>query len=123
MTEIELRSEKAMRSQVEANLEAMVKVHTQKYEHIINNMMEIDRLKSLFLDRISMELHVPVTNLNLYLKLLEDGRPEKKEHYMMVLKKQSEKLFELVQAIVAHSQMKPEEFEERYLYMNQNTIG
>jgi hypothetical protein len=121
MTEIELRSEKAMRSQVEADLEAMVKVHTQKYEHVINNMMEIDRLRSLFFDRISMELHVPITNLNLYLKLLEDGRPEKKEHYMMVLKQQSAKLFQLVQAIVAHSQMEPEDIAEQYIFMNLKT--
>ncbi len=63
-------------------------------------LTELDRLKSKFVSDVSHELRTPVMNLNLYLNLLERGKPEKRAEYMTVLRQQAARLADLIEDIL-----------------------
>jgi signal transduction histidine kinase/putative methionine-R-sulfoxide reductase with GAF domain len=64
-------------------------------------LRDLDQLKSKFMADISHELRTPVTNINLYLHLLEKGQSAKSEQYMEVLKGQTARLGQLVEDILS----------------------
>ena len=87
-----------------ANLEQEVAARTQELRAANEHLLELDRLKSKFVADVSHELRTPVTNLGLYLDLLQ-SKPEKSEHYMTVLHEQIEHLQTLVRAVLDLSRL------------------
>ena len=71
----------------------------------ITHHKELDRLKDLFVSDVSHELRTPTTNISLYLDLLENAGPEKRTHYLDVLKDQSHLLMKLVEDILDLSRL------------------
>jgi len=71
----------------------------------ITHHKELDRLKDLFVSDVSHELRTPTTNIGLYLELLEGASPEKRGHYLSVLKDQSQVLMKLVEDILDLSRL------------------
>jgi PAS domain S-box-containing protein len=71
----------------------------------ISRLKELDRLKSKFVSDVSHELRTPVTNLNLYLNLLERGKLEKRGEYLAILHQQAARLAQLIEDILDLSQM------------------
>jgi PAS domain S-box-containing protein len=71
----------------------------------VTQQKELDRLKDLFVSDVSHELRTPTTNIGLYLELLESAPPEKRAHYLQVLKDQSNLLIKLVEDILDLSRL------------------
>ena len=88
-----------------AELEEHVAVRTQELKKANLRLQELDRLKSKFVSDVSHELRTPVTNLIMYLDLLDRGSPEKIEKYLAVLKEQAERLAYLIESILDLSRL------------------
>ncbi len=71
----------------------------------ITHHKELDRLKDLFVSDVSHELRTPTTNISLYLDLMADATPEKRVHYLDVLRDQSNLLMKLVEDILDLSRL------------------
>jgi signal transduction histidine kinase len=78
-----------------ANLEHEVSEQTRELRQAYEKLQELDLLKSKFVSDVSHELRTPVTNIGLYLKLIE-RKPEKQTHYLSVLAEESDRLENLV---------------------------
>ncbi|MBP7689605.1 MAG: PAS domain S-box protein, partial [Thermoflexales bacterium] len=68
-------------------------------------LTELDRLKDEFVSRISHELRTPLTSIRIYLDLLENGKPEKREKYLRTLNEQSERLQGLIESLLDVSRL------------------
>ncbi|MCP5099155.1 MAG: GAF domain-containing protein, partial [Chloroflexi bacterium] len=86
-------------------LEERVNERTTALQYANIKLHELDDLRTKFMNDVSHELRTPLTNLKLYLKLLEQGRPEKKARYMDVLNQTSERLNYLVEATLRLSRL------------------
>lgn len=71
----------------------------------ITRQKELDRLKDQLIFDVSHELRTPVTNLNMYLELLDGCRPEKKAGYLEVLKGETNRLIDLIESILDLSRL------------------
>jgi PAS domain S-box-containing protein len=71
----------------------------------ITRNKQLDRLKDRLIFDVSHELRTPVTNLNLYVELLENGRPEKRKDYLSVLKGETKRLIDLIESILDLSRL------------------
>ena len=49
---------------------------------------------------MSHELRTPLTNIKLHLELLDKGRPERREHYLQVVRSEAEQLHALIESIL-----------------------
>ena len=78
-----------------ATLEREVAERTREILEANLRLQELDLLKSKFVADVSHELRTPVTNISLYLKLME-SRPEKQAHYLGVLHEEAARLENLV---------------------------
>jgi signal transduction histidine kinase len=74
----------------------------------ISRLKEVERLKSKFVSNVSHELRTPLTNITTYLKLLEKGKEERREHYLSVLKDETQRLTRLIQDLLDLSQLETE---------------
>ena len=82
-----------------ANLEQEVAERTAELRAANQRLQELDQLKSKFVSDVSHELRTPVTNIGLYLDLL-DRKPEKRDHYLRVLRDQADRLEQLVTQVL-----------------------
>jgi PAS domain S-box-containing protein len=71
----------------------------------ITRQKELERLKDQLIFDVSHELRTPVTNLNMYLELLEGCRPEKRSGYLEVLKGETGRLIDLIESILDLSRL------------------
>ena len=83
-----------------ATLETRVAERTQELAAANARLQELDQLKSKFVSDVSHELRTPITNLSLYLDLLERGDASQHERYTAVLKRESTRLGQLVADIL-----------------------
>jgi PAS domain S-box-containing protein len=86
------------------DLEAEVATRTKELAEANQQLKELDQLKSKFVSDITHELRTPVTNIGLYLKLLEH-KPEKLADYLPILMGQAERLSTLVKDTLDLSRM------------------
>lgn len=110
----EIRTLKAMcnivanglqRIQVMQTLETRVANRTYELEAANERLKELDKLKTKFIADVSHELRTPVANLSIYINLLQNGNPEKRDHYISVLQQQANRLTNLVEATLGLSQL------------------
>lgn len=101
----EIASSAIYRATVLTTLEQRVGERTSELAAANARLTELDRLKSKFVSDVSHELRTPITNLNLYLDLLEQGKAEKRNHYWAVLRKQTERLQSLIEDILSLSRL------------------
>ena len=71
----------------------------------IGRLKELDRLKSKFVSNVSHELRTPLTNIKTYLTLLERGKPEKRDRYMLVMNQEVDRLARLLQDLLDLSRL------------------
>lgn len=88
-----------------AELEERVAERTRELTLANERLQELDRLKSKFVSDVSHELRTPVTNLNLYLDLLERGKPELRFQYIHILRGQMRRLRQLIEDILDLSRL------------------
>ncbi len=87
-----------------ADLEREVDERTRELLAANQRLQELDKLKSKFVSDVSHELRTPVTNVGLYLQLME-LKPEKSEHYLKVLREQASRLEMLVTEVLDISRL------------------
>lgn len=78
-------------------LEQRVAQRTSQLADAYERLQELDRLKSKFVSDVSHELRTPITNLSLYVDLLNQGRPDRQAHYQSILRQQVDRLNTLIE--------------------------
>jgi PAS domain S-box-containing protein len=71
----------------------------------ISRQKELDRLKDQFVSSVSHEFRAPLSNLKLYLSLLENGRPEKRTQYFQTLQRETARLENLIEDMLYISRL------------------
>ena len=71
----------------------------------ITRLKELDRLKDIFISDVSHELRTPITTIGLFTDLLKSAPPEHQQHYLEVVREQSELLTKLVEDILDLSRL------------------
>ncbi len=87
------------------SLEERVAQRTRELAEANARLQELDHLKTKFVSDVSHELRTPINNLRLYLDLLEQGNPEKRNTYLQTLRQQTERLGQLVNDILDLSKL------------------
>lgn len=91
--------------QYAADLEIRVSSRTRELAEANQQLRELDRLKSKFVSNVSHELRTPISNLKLYMSLLQRGKHEKRAHYEAMLQNSVERLGQLVEDILNLSRL------------------
>lgn len=65
----------------------------------------LDELKSRFVSDVSHELRTPISNLSIYLEMIEIGTPEENARYIKVLRDETDRLSKLVSDVLDLSRM------------------
>jgi len=68
-------------------------------------LTELDLLKSKFVSDVSHELRTPISNLTIYLEMLETAKPDRRQRYRAVLQEETRRLDKLVSDILDLSRM------------------
>ena len=66
----------------------------------VTHQRELDRLKDQFVSNVSHELRTPLANMKLYLSLLTRGLPEKRDHYLQTLQRETGRLENLIEDLL-----------------------
>lgn len=88
-----------------AELEERVAERTSELAEANAQLKELDELKSQFVSDVSHELRTPVTNLKLYLDLLQHRGETLLPKYLPVLQKQADRLGQLIEDILDISRL------------------
>lgn len=123
-----LEQEIHKRSQVEQeirelNSELEQRVEARTAELIASNeRLEIlSQAKDQFVSNVSHELRTPITNISLYLQLLA-RRPERLTEYREILSHETERLSELIEALLVISRIDQSQVEVRFETININNL-
>jgi len=101
----EISSNALDRMQLLHTLEERVATRTKALAEANEQLKELDQLKSKFVSEVSHELRTPITNLGLYLDLIDHSEPEKHAHYLKILRKQTDRLTHLIEDILSLSRV------------------
>ncbi len=87
-------------------LEVRVRERTRELEDANEQLKELDRLKSSFVSNVSHELRTPITNVMLYLSLLQNPRKaNKRDVYLGVLQNEADRLSTLIEDLLTLSRL------------------
>jgi PAS domain S-box-containing protein len=103
-------------------LEQRVTERTRELADANERLLALDKLKSKFVSDVSHELRTPVANLALYLDLLSNGKIERREHYVETLKKQTNRLTQLIEGILDISRLEADPKISQFAPVNLNEI-
>lgn len=81
-------------------LEQQVALRTQELRQANERLLELDQVKSQFITDVNHELRTPITNLRLYLQLLDRADETTRPRYLTVLRQQTEHLAAFVEQIM-----------------------
>ena len=117
--EIRIRERTVELSRANATLQSEVEQHERtanalrrsrdELANFYQGLQELDRLKSKFISDVSHELRTPVTNMLLYLDLIETGKPEKRKQYEAALRDQVARFADLIEGISNLSRLQEEQ--------------
>lgn len=88
------------RATILEGLEQRVAERTADLAQANVRLLELDRMKSDFVANVSHELRTPLTNIKLYLDLLSEGRPERRQRYLQVAHQEADQLHRLIESIL-----------------------
>ncbi len=71
----------------------------------ISKLKEVDRVKSNIISSVSHELKTPLTTIKTYLMLIRRGRPEKRDGYLNVLDRETERLATIIEDLLDLSKL------------------
>lgn len=103
-------------------LEQHVAERTRELAQANERLRELDQLKTKFVSDVSHELRTPVTNMSLYLNLLERGKPEKREDYMSILKEQTARLGSLIEDILDLARLERDKSKAEFTPLDLNVV-
>ncbi len=88
------------RAWVLETLEQQVADRTQELVVANERLLELDQLKTKFIDDVSHELRTPATSISLFLDLLKRGPEAKQDFYLTMLRESSQRLNQLIESIL-----------------------
>lgn len=88
-----------------------------------DRLKDLDTLKSKFVSDVSHELRTPISNLLIYLEMMEVGNQEKNERYLNVLRDEASRLQKLVTDVLNISRMETGSGKVEYQWVDLNEIG
>ncbi len=91
------------------DLEETVTQRTAELTAALEKARAADHLKSQFISDVNHELRTPLSNIKLYLGLLEQGRPENQPRYMEVLNRETDRLQRLIEELLDISRLDTEQ--------------
>jgi signal transduction histidine kinase len=93
-------------------LEQRVAERTSELSEAYGRLKALDQVKDEFVSRVSHELRTPITNIKMYLGLLEKGKPEKRSEYMQTLNRETLRLHKMIEDLldISHLDMGTTEF-------------
>lgn len=94
-----------------ATLEARVRERTAKIEEVLEEAKSAERAKAQFVADVSHELRTPLTNIGLYLDLLEVGDQAREQEYMSTLRRETERLANLIDQLLNLSRLDTDQIE------------
>lgn len=103
-------------------LEQRVEERTRELAEANEQLKELDRLKSKFVSDVSHELRTPITSLSLYMDLIDRAGTEHAERYWGVLRKQTERLNELIEDILSLSRLQLGKVDLTFAPLNLNAL-
>lgn len=77
--------------------------------HDITDMKKLEMMKKDFIANVSHELRTPLTSIKGSLEMLEEGVPDKKDQYLDIMKRNTERLINIVQDISILSELEKKE--------------
>jgi len=110
------------RAEVLETLEQRVYDRTRELAAANERLQELDRLKSKFVSDVSHELRTPITSLMLNVELLEHGKPEKREHYLSVIRQQTARQVQLIEDILNLSRLELSTTRTQFAPVNVNAL-
>lgn len=93
------------RARLLETMEQEVAARTRELAAANERLRQLDRLKSKLMDDVSHELRTPATTINLYVNLLAQGKSERQEQYLRVLRSQSERLNQVMESILQFTRL------------------
>ncbi len=118
----EIAANSLHRARVMATLEQRVQERTAELQTMNERLTELDVLKSKFVSDVSHELRTPITSLSIYIGLLEGtDNIVKRQQYIDILRKQAQRLSQLVDNILDLSRLEsnPDELVFETVNINQ----
>ena len=102
-------------------LEQRVAERTRELSEAYERLKALDRVKDEFVSRVSHELRTPITNIKMYLGLLEKGKPEKRSEYLQTLNRETLRLHKMIEDLldISHLDMGTTEFHFAATSINQ----
>lgn len=91
--------------QYASRLEAEVNARTAELTVALEKAQVADRLKSQFISDVNHELRTPLSNIRLYLNLLERGSVDNRPQYMAVLEQEAQRLEYLIEDMLDLSRL------------------
>jgi signal transduction histidine kinase len=116
------RADAALR-ELNVALEERVAERTRELLDANLRLTELDRLKDEFISRISHELRTPLTNIKIYLNLLEQGKLEKREQYLLTLNEQADKLQRLIDDLLDVAYLNVDALEAHRVQLDVNALA
>ncbi len=71
----------------------------------ISYLKEVSRMKANFISNVSHELRTPLANLKLYLHLMQKGAAERRDHYLGIMQRESDRLQALIEDLLTLSRL------------------
>jgi signal transduction histidine kinase len=118
---VNLRLEDQARELAQANLQ--LERQARELFDANERLKSLDRLKSKFVSDVTHELRTPVSNLTIYLEMLEHGNPEKKDRYMAVLQEETDRLSQLVTDVLNLSRMEMGTTRVEFAWIDLNQVA
>lgn len=115
------QAEEAMRS-LNDQLEQRIADRTRELTDTTVRLIELGQFKDQFVDRISHELRTPLATIGLHLSLLDKGQPEKRAHYLQVLRKKFTELGQKIEDLLDVAHISLERIELRPIAIDLNDM-
>jgi len=112
---------KQIRDTVES-LESRVKARTAVLEAVALQAQEAEKAKAQFVADVSHELRTPLTNIGLYLDLLEFGPGERYQEYFQTMRRETERLKDLIEQLLAISRLDSDQVELQMQEVHVNAL-
>jgi signal transduction histidine kinase len=103
-------------------LEARVKERTAQLEKVVEQAWNAERAKAQFVADVSHELRTPLTNIGLYLDLLEIGAEDRYPEYMATLRRETDRLANLIEQMLAISSLDTNRVELKFQKTDVNSL-
>jgi len=103
-------------------LEQRVAERTRDLNEAYERLKALDQMKDQFVSSVSHELRTPIANIQLYLNLLDKGKPEKRAVYVETLHRETARLNKMIEDLLDISHLDMGKTELRFAAVDINRV-